>query len=61
MEEIKGLFNKTSNVIDSSDFSKEDIDCIKSSIDEIKKMEESKLQFYAKDLAKKIREYSENN
>jgi len=30
-------------------------------MDEIKNMEHFKLQFYAKDLAKKIKEYSENN
>lgn len=47
--------------MDTDDFSKDDIDSIKSSIDEIKQMEETKLQSYAKDLAKKIKEFSENN
>ncbi len=60
LDEISSIFDKkASDALDSSGLSKEDIDCIKSTVDEIKKMEQSKLQFYAKDLAKRIKEYSE--
>lgn len=62
LDEINSLFDtNTNDALNSSGLSKEDIDCIKSTMDEIKNMEHSKLQFYAKDLANKIREYSENN
>jgi gas vesicle protein len=60
-EEVKKLFDITNNVVDSGDFSKEDIKSIKSSIEEMKNMEDSQLQARAKQLAKKIREYSDNN
>jgi hypothetical protein len=33
------------------------VESIKSALDEIKKLEKSKLQYYAKDLAQKIKEY----
>lgn len=62
LEEINSLFNSdTNDALNSSGLSKEDIDFIKSTIDEVRNMEHSKLQFYAKDLAKKIKEYSKNN
>lgn len=62
LEEINNLFDAEANdALNSSGLSKEDINCIKSTMDEVKNMEYSKLQFYAKDLAKKIKEYSENN
>lgn len=61
LEEIKSLFGRTNGVMDSGDFSKKDIDSIKSAIDEIKEMEDSKLKSCTDKLAKKIREYSSNN
>lgn len=61
LEEIKNLFGKTNGIMDSGDFSKKDIDSIKSAIDEIKEMEDSKLKSCTDKLAKKIREYSNNN
>lgn len=59
-EELKEL----TEVCDTNDeevFSKEDQKAIKSILEEVKNIEKSKLQFYAKDLAKKIREYSDKN
>lgn len=53
MEEIKRLAEQCDSTLDSSDFSKDEINSVKSALDEVKKMEKSKLQFYAKDLAKK--------
>ena len=61
LEEIRNLLNKTNDITDSSDFSKKDIDSIKSVMDEIKDMEKSKLQSYTNDLVKKIKEYSDNS
>jgi alanyl-tRNA synthetase len=62
LEEINNLFNAEANdALNSSGLSKEDINCIKSTMDEVRNMEHSKLQFYAKDLAKKIKEYTKNN
>ena len=61
LEEIKKLFDKTDNVMKSSDFDKKDIDSIKSVMHEIKNMEKSKLQQHTNELAKKIREYSNDN
>lgn len=60
-QEISDLFNKAESALDSKDFSKQDIDSIKSTIEQVKKMEKSKVTDYAKDLAKKIKEYSEKN
>lgn len=60
IEEIKILFDKTNGVMDSGDFSKDEIKSIKSALDEIKEMEKTKLQSCSKDLAKKIKEYSDN-
>lgn len=59
--EISDLLSKANNSLDSSDFSKEDLDSIKSTIDEVKKMEKSKITDYSKDLALKIREFSDNS
>ena len=62
LEEINSLFgSETNDALNSSGLSKEDINCIKSTMDEIKNIKYSKLQFYAKYLDKKIKEYSENN
>lgn len=62
LDEISSIFDKKAeDALYSSGLSKEDIDCIKFTINEIKSMEHFILQFYAKDLSKKIREYSENN
>lgn len=58
IDEIKNLFDKTNGVMDSGDFSKDEIKSIKSALDEIKDMEKSKLQSCAKDLASNIRKYS---
>ena len=41
--------------MDSNHFSKNDIDSIKSIMEEIKNKEKSKLQDYTKDMAKKIK------
>lgn len=66
IKDTKDKFNelvKLSEQCDLSDdkaFSKEDRESVKSALEEIKNMEKSKLQFYAKDLAKKIKEYSKN-
>ena len=61
MQEIKDLFNKAKGTLDSKDFSKQDIDSIKSTINEVKNMEKAKVTDYAEELAKKIKEYSDNN
>lgn len=50
------MFNKA---LDSKDFSKQDINSIKCSINEIKDMEKAKLSDYTEELAKKIKQYSE--
>ena len=60
-KEISDLFNKADAALDQKEFKKEEIDSIKSTIDEIKKMERSKITDYSSDLAKKIREYSNIN
>ena len=60
-QEIKDLFNKADNALDSKDFTKKDIDSIKSTIEEVKNMEKSKVTDHANSLAKKIKEYSEKN
>lgn len=60
-QEISDLFNKAEGALDSKDFSKQDINSIKSTIEKVKKMEKSKVTEYAKDLAKKIKDYSEKN
>lgn len=60
-QEISDLFNKAEGGLDSKDFSKQDLDQIKSTINEVKKMEKAKLSDYAEELAKKIKQYSENN
>ena len=61
MQEISDLFNKAEGALDSKDFSKQDIDSIKSTINEVKNMEKAKVTDYAEELAKKIKEYSYNN
>lgn len=61
LEEINRLAKQCDSALDSNDLSKDEINSVRSAIDEVKKMEKSKLQSYAKDLASKIKEYSENN
>lgn len=58
LEEVNKLFDKTNNIMDYKDFSKKEIDSIKAAVEEVKNMEESQLQRSAKELAKKIRDYS---
>jgi ElaB/YqjD/DUF883 family membrane-anchored ribosome-binding protein len=60
-KEITDLFNKADKVLDSKDFSKQEINSIKCSINEIKDMEKAKLSDYTEELSKKIKQYSENN
>lgn len=59
LDQIKILSQQCESALDSSDLSKADTGSIKSALDEVQKIEKSKLQYYAKDLAKKIRDYSE--
>ena len=61
IQELKKLFDKTKGVMSSGDFSEDEIKSIKSALDEVKEMEKTKLQSCFKDLAKKIKEYSDNN
>jgi len=55
------MWNKIFCFNDDKVFSKEERESIKSALEEIKNMEKSRLQSYAKDLATKIRDYSDNN
>lgn len=58
---IKKLSEQCESSLNTSDLSKDDVESIKPALDEIKKLEKSKLQYYAKDLAQKINEYSDGN
>ena len=58
-KEISDLLEKTEGAFDYNDFSKKDIDSIKSTINEVKNMEKNKISDYASDLAKNNRKYSE--
>lgn len=66
IKETKDKFNELvklseqSELSDDKIFSKEDQKSIKSFLEEAKNMENSKLQSYAKDLAKKIKDSSDN-
>lgn len=60
-KEITDLFDKADKALDSKDFSKQDLDSIKSSIKEIKAMEKAKLSDYSEELAKKIKQYSDKS
>lgn len=60
-KEITDLFNKADKALDSKDFSKQGINSIKSSIKKIIDMEKAKLSDYTEQLAKKIKQYTENN
>jgi alanyl-tRNA synthetase len=65
IEDIKKRLNELGNMfnnenLDSKDFSKKDIDSIKSAVEELNNTEKSKLQSYTSELAKKIKEYSDN-
>lgn len=55
------MLEKVEGALDSEDFSKKDIDSIKSTIDEVKNMEKKKITDYATELAKNIRKFSEND
>ena len=59
-KELKEI-TESCNTADDEVFSKDDKKMLKSAFDEIKNMEKSKLQLHAKELAKKIKEYSENS
>jgi hypothetical protein len=61
MDQIKTLCEQVDSSLDNSYISKEDKQSIKSALDEVRNLEKSKLQLYAKDLAKKIREFSDEN
>lgn len=61
MCEIKKLADECDSVLSPKEFSNDDLKSIKSAFEEVKKMEKSKLECYAKDLFEKIREYSDNN
>lgn len=61
MQEIRDLLDKANNALDTKYFSKQDIDSIKSTIKEVKNMEKAKVTDYAEELAKNIKEYSDNN
>lgn len=59
-KEISDIFDKAGSAL-GSDFTEKDVNSIKSEIEKIKQMESSKIGEYAKDLSKKIKEYSEKN
>jgi hypothetical protein len=67
LKESKDRFEELRKLAEQADWtndnalSKEDSQAIKSALEEVKNMEKSKLQSCAKELAKKIREYSDNN
>lgn len=62
MHEVSDILDKAEKTLQGSkDFSKKDLEDIKSTINEVKNMEQAKLTDFAKDLAKKIKEYSEKN
>lgn len=60
-DEIKKLAEQCDSTLNTNDLSKDEVESIKSALNEVKELEKSKLQFYAKDLAKKIKKYSDNN
>jgi ElaB/YqjD/DUF883 family membrane-anchored ribosome-binding protein len=60
--EISSMLKEAEKSLDNnSDFSKSEIKELRSIIKEINNTEKSKVTYYVVDLAKKIREYSENN
>ena len=60
LDELNTLFDRANNTMNTGDFSKKDIDSITSVMEEIKNMEKSQLKRFSDNLAKKIKEYSEN-
>src|SRR5437763_14313308 len=61
-DEITNTIKEEEKVIDKdSDFSKSEIQELRSVIKEIKNTEKAKITDFATDLAKKIKEYSDNN
>lgn len=61
LDNVKKLAEQCDSLLDTKDLTKDEVQSIRSALDEVKKLAKSKLQSYAKDLAKKIREYSEEN
>ena len=67
MKESKDRFDQLKKLAEQCDWnndealSKQDRESIKSAIEEVKNMEKSELQSYAKHLVKNIKEYSDNN
>ena len=61
LNNIKKLAEHCDSALDTEDLTKNEVESVRSVLDEVKNLEKSKLQFYAKDLAKKIKEYSDNN
>jgi len=61
-DEITNTLKEAEKVLDKdSDFSKSEIQELRSVIKEIKNTEKAKITDFATDLAKKIKEYSDNN
>jgi hypothetical protein len=58
---LKKYADECDSVLSPKEFSNDDLKSLKSAFEEVKKMEKSKLECYAKDLSDKIREYSDNN
>ena len=61
LNNIKNLSEACDSSLTNSDLTKNEVESVRSALDEVKKLEKSKLQFYAKQLAKKIKEYSDDN
>ncbi len=61
LDNVKKLAEQCDSLLDTKDLTKDEVQSIRSALLEVKKLEKSKLQSYAKDLAKKIREYSDEN
>lgn len=55
LDSIKKLSEQCESTLKNSDLTKSEADSVLSALDEVKKLEKSKLQYYAKDLASKIR------
>lgn len=67
IKDTKDRFDELNKLVEKCDwsdkdaFSKQDGESIKSALEEVKNLEKSKLESHAKDLAKKIIEYSDSN
>lgn len=60
-KEFKNLLDKADNSLHDKSLSKEDLNTLRSTIEEAKNTEKAKITDYAKDLAKKIIEYSDKD